>query len=132
MSEADAERNKLIADLKRQGYTLAEIGKRYGISKQRVYQIIHGGTYKKKERGVGVVRYDILEFVRTHINKNRYAPTTKEIAEACDCPIACVSYHLKKLHKLGYITRTKNRIRSIALTNKLIVTQVDKMPERTK
>ena len=62
---------------------------------------------------------DMLEFINTHIGRNGYPPTVREIQKGCDISsTSVVTYNLDKLVNAGKITREPERSRSIALVEK--------------
>ena len=60
-------------------------------------------------------------FIVAYLEKNKYPPTVREICDKLklDSTSSAV-YHLKKLEKLGKITRSSNKNRAIELTDKTI------------
>lgn len=63
-----------------------------------------------------VTRENILAFLRTYKEKNGYAPTLREIAQACAVKsLSVVQFHLDRLEHAGAIRRDKEKSRSITL-----------------
>ncbi len=59
---------------------------------------------------------NILDFIKTHIEKNGYSPTLKEIGEYFEYSTpSTVHEYLKILAEKGFITKDRYRARSIAL-----------------
>ena len=70
--------------------------------------------YKKQKQ--------IYDFLCQYIQKNDFAPTLKEIAEAMDVSsVATIHEHLKALEDKNLIRRSKGKNRSIELTNRTFV-----------
>lgn len=65
-------------------------------------------------------RQQILNFIRRFIDEKGYAPTFKEILDACGISsYAVVQHHLKVLEREGYIRRAPEAYRSITLTERV-------------
>jgi repressor LexA len=63
-----------------------------------------------------ITRENILAFLRTYKEKNGYAPTLREIAQACAVKsLSVVQFHLDRLELAGAIRRDKEKSRSITL-----------------
>jgi len=63
-----------------------------------------------------ITRENILAFLRTYKKKNGYAPTLREIAQACAVKsLSVVQFHLDRLELAGAIRRDKEKSRSITL-----------------
>jgi len=59
------------------------------------------------------------EFIESYIIENNYSPSVREIGEFLGLDsTSSVVYHLKKLEKMGKITRDGNKNRAIELVNK--------------
>ena len=57
------------------------------------------------------------EFIANYIEKNKYPPSIREICSSVNLDsTSSVVYHLKKLEKMGKITRSDNKNRAIELT----------------
>ena len=58
------------------------------------------------------------DFIASYINKNKYPPSIREICSNVQLDsTSSVVYHLKKLEKMGKITRSDNKNRAIELTD---------------
>ena len=63
----------------------------------------------------GRTREHILDFISVFKKEKGYAPTVKEIAEACHITsVSVVQYHLDHLEQAGVIKRERNKSRSIS------------------
>ena len=63
----------------------------------------------------GRTREHILDFISAFKREKGYAPTVKEIAEACRITsVSVVQYHLDHLERAGAIRRERNKSRSIS------------------
>ena len=61
---------------------------------------------------------ETYEFIASYINKNKYPPSIREICSSVKLDsTSSVVYHLKKLEKMGKITRSDNKNRAIELTD---------------
>ena len=59
----------------------------------------------------------ILNYVKTYLEKHEYAPSFREIASGLKLSsIATISDHIQNLKEKGYLTSAKNLARSIQLT----------------
>lgn len=68
---------------------------------------------------------EVYEFIEDYIYKNNYPPTVREIGEKLMLDsTSSVVYHLKKLEKMGKITRDGSKNRAIELTDKPIINSV--------
>ncbi len=62
-------------------------------------------------------RLRVLEFLITHMESNRSAPTREEIAAAIGLgPRSSIQYHIDTLVELGYVERSTYRHRMIRPT----------------
>ena len=58
------------------------------------------------------------DFIASYINANKYPPSIREICSSVNLDsTSSVVYHLKKLEKMGKITRSDNKNRAIELTD---------------
>lgn len=75
------------------------------------------GSNKGVEKQCGVdTRSRIVEYLRLYVSANGYAPSMREIADACKIgSTSSVDYHLNKLHKDGVIRRDRRKNRAIVL-----------------
>ena len=56
----------------------------------------------------------ILEFLSRYIREHGYAPSVREVCEACRVPsTSAVAYHLRKLEEEGAIRRDEGVARSV-------------------
>ena len=120
------ERAKTIAELLEQDLTLAEIGRRLGITGSRVGQIVlaHGLSRPEKStarhrrpRQLSQRQTQILAFVRHFIAHNSYPPTIREVVKGCNLSSTSVANHnLYCLKEMGYLTRIPGVSRGIVLT----------------
>ncbi len=63
----------------------------------------------------GRTREHILDFISAFKKEKGYAPTVKEIAQACNITsVSVVQYHLNHLERAGAIKRERNKSRSIS------------------
>lgn len=61
---------------------------------------------------------ETYDFIATYIEKNKYPPSIREICSNVNLDsTSSVVYHLKKLEKMGKITRSDNKNRAIELTD---------------
>jgi len=61
---------------------------------------------------------ETYEFIASYINRNKYPPSIREICSNVKLDsTSSVVYHLKKLEKMGKISRTDNKNRAIELTD---------------
>ena len=74
---------------------------------------------KIKKRGFKMDKtQETYEFIASYINKNKYPPSIREICSSVKLDsTSSVVYHLKKLEKMGKITRSDNKNRAIELTD---------------
>lgn len=68
---------------------------------------------------------EVYEYIEQYIFKNNYPPTIREIGEQLKLDsTSSVVYHLKKLEKMGKISRDGSKNRAIELTDKPIVSSI--------
>ena len=68
---------------------------------------------------------EVYEFIEQYIFRNNYPPTVREIGEQLRLDsTSSVVYHLKKLEKMGKISRDGSKNRAIELTDKPIVNSI--------
>ncbi len=61
---------------------------------------------------------ETYDFITQYIESNKYPPTIREICDNLNLDsTSSVVYHLKKLEKMGKITRSNNKNRAIELTD---------------
>lgn len=61
-------------------------------------------------------RESILEFIRTFRRDNGYSPSVREVARHCGIKSpSVVQYHLDQLQQTGFITKDKDRSRSVGV-----------------
>ena len=122
------ERAKAIAELLEQDLTLAEIGRRLGLTGSRVGQIVlaHGlsrseksAAHRKRPRQLSQRQTQMLAFVRDFIAHNSYPPTIREVVRGCNLSSTSVANHnLYCLKEMGYLTRIPSVSRGIVLTER--------------
>lgn len=67
----------------------------------------------------------VYEYIEQYIFSNNYPPTVREIGEKLSLDsTSSVVYHLKKLEKMGKITRDGSKNRAIELTDKPLVSSI--------
>ena len=115
------ERLNVIAGLLARGLTLAETGRRVGLSAGWVTQIAraHGLTGPTRAGGTPLDRRQlrILAFIRDHSARNSFPPTVREIVKGCGLGGNSVAqYNLQVLEHRKYATRIPGAARGIALT----------------
>jgi repressor LexA len=72
----------------------------------------------KKYSDLSSRQNEILIFIKKYTAKNSYPPSIREICNSIKLEsTTSVVYHLKKLEKLGKITRSNNKNRAIELTD---------------
>jgi len=72
---------------------------------------------KTKTKQLTKRQSQILNYVKTYLEKHEYAPSFREIASGLKLSsIATISDHIQNLKEKGYLTSTKNLARSIQLT----------------
>ena len=122
-SRSCRDRLEVIADLLEQNLTVTEISRRVGISEWRVRRTAydHGLT---RPADAGETRLNqrqgrILAFIQDYTAHHVYPPTLREIVEGCDLSSTSVAlYNLVALGQRGYLTRTRDVARGIALTER--------------
>ena len=117
------ERLRVIADLLAQGLTLAETGRRTGLSAGWVTQIARarGLTGPPHTGGTPLDRRQLrmLAFIRDHTARNSFPPTVREIVKGCDLSSNSVAqYNLQVLEHRKYATRIPGAARGMALTER--------------
>ena len=115
------ERLNVIADLLAQGLTLAETGRRVGLSAGWVAQIARarGLTGPPRAWGTALDRRQLrmLVFIRDHTARNSFPPTVREIVKGCGLSSNAVAqYNLQVLEHRGYAARIPGAARGITLT----------------
>lgn len=60
----------------------------------------------------------IYHYIKSHIEREGFAPSMRTIAEACECALSTVDYNLGVLEDAGYIVREPKRWYGIELTDK--------------
>lgn len=58
---------------------------------------------------------EVLDIIERYMALNGRSPTYRDIAEALDRSVVVVHGHIKRLEKLGYITRIPSSARSLQL-----------------
>lgn len=68
---------------------------------------------------------ETYEYIENYILKNNYPPTIREMCDHLKLDsTSSVVYHLKKLEKMGKITRDASKNRAIELTDKPIINSI--------
>lgn len=70
-------------ELRKQGYTLTEIGERYNISRQRVHQVLNY-NYTREQAPQPTINQIIYPVISKWLKQNHMTP--KELAVAADIP----------------------------------------------
>jgi len=79
--------------------------------------------WRDKMEAISPRRKQILEFISDFIARRGYAPSVRDIAEACHISSSSVTqYHLNVLQKRGYIQRDQEVSRSITLLREGLTT----------
>jgi repressor LexA len=66
-------------------------------------------------------RESILEFIRTFRRDNGYSPSVREVARNCGIKSpSVVQYHLDQLQQTGFITKDKDRSRSVGVVGETL------------
>ena len=117
------ERLNAIADLLAQGLTLAETGRRVGLSAGWVAQIARarGLTGPPHVEGPALDRRQLrmLVFIRDYTARNSFPPTVREIVKGCGLSSNSVAqYNLQVLEHRKYATRIPGAARGITLTER--------------
>ena len=117
------ERLNAIAHLLAQGLTLAETGRRVGLSAGWVAQIARarGLTGPPRAGGTPLDRRQlrILAFIRDHTARNSFPPTVREIVKGCGLSSNAVAqYNLQVLEHRKYAARIPGAARGMALTER--------------
>lgn len=61
----------------------------------------------------------VVGFIARFADEHGYAPSVREIAEACDMSsLSVVAYHLNLLEERGIITREANTARTVRVVSK--------------
>ena len=126
----DPDRLKVIAGLLGQNLSQAEVGRRLGLSRARIGQIVMAhGLSKCVERAKPLLskrQSKILTFIRDFEADNPYPPTVREVAASCDLSsTAAATYNLSGLAKKGYIRRIPGIARGLVLTGQGISQTLD-------
>ena len=114
------ERLNVIADLLAQGLTLAETGRRIGLSAGWVTQIAraHGLTGPSHTGGTPLDRRQLrmLAFIRDYTARNSFPPTVREIVKGCGLSSKSVAqYNLQVLEHRKYASRIPGAALDMAL-----------------
>ena len=114
---------EVIADLMRQNLTVTEIGRRVGLSEWRVRRFAYDhGLTRPADIGKTILSQRqgrILAFIQDYTARYVYPPTLREIVEGCDLSSTSVAlYNVVGLGQKGYLTRTRDVARGIALTER--------------
>jgi len=65
-------------------------------------------------------RESILEFIRAFRRDNGYSPSVREVARHCGIKSpSVVQYHLDQLQQTGFITKDKDRSRSVGVVGEM-------------
>ncbi len=118
----DPKRLKEIADLLGQNLSQAEVGRRLGLSRARVGQIVTAHRLSTHtERGKPLLskrQYCILAFIRDFEVDNPYPPTVRQVAEGCDLKsTGTAASNLSHLAEMGYVRRVPGIARGLLLTD---------------
>ena len=110
-----------VANLMRQELTVAEIGRRVGLSEWRVRRVAYDhGLARPADAGKTLLsqrQARVLAFIQDYAAQHMYPPTVREIVEGCDLSSTSVAlYNLVVLGNKGYLTRTRDVARGIVLT----------------
>ena len=121
LSRNRIDRLEVIADLMRQNLAVAEIGRRLGLSEWQVKRTAHDhGLTRPADAGntrLNQRQTRILAFIQDYTAHHVYPPTVREIVAGCDLSSTSVAlYNLLTLGQRGYLTRTRDIARGIALT----------------
>ena len=118
-----------------QGLPVSEIARRTGLSpwQARRAAFDHGLTKPAGTENITKLNQRqamILKFIQDYISEHSYAPSLREITKGCNLSSTSVAlYNLLALAQKGYITRTRDVARSIALTGQGCV-QPPQRPEK--
>ena len=75
-------------------------------------------TTKKQGK---VARKKIYDFIKSYIQKNKYAPTVREISEGVGLKsTSTIHMHLSKLKYMGVLTYEEKKPRTIRILRELI------------
>ena len=119
----EADLVEAIADLFEQNLTVAEIGRRTGLSEWRVNRIAFDHRLTRPAEA-GKTRLSqrqarVLTFIQDYTALNVYPPSLRNIMEGCNLSSTSVALHnLMVLGHRGYLTRTRDVARSIVLTER--------------
>jgi len=107
-----------IANMRKAGKTLQEIGDRYGVSRQAIHQQIERGPRvvgpDQRENQQMVAQAHILDFIIHYRDQYGYPPSTREIMDACHISSTSVTRkHLEALEAAGLIERDARVARGI-------------------
>ncbi|MDE2718086.1 MAG: hypothetical protein OXI33_13895 [Chloroflexota bacterium] len=122
------DRVKVIANLLEQNLSLAEIGRRLGVTRSRISQIVRAHGLARAEistaghrdaRPLTQRQSRMLAFIRDFTAHNSYPPTLREIAGGCNISsISVVDYNLRRLEEREYLTRLPVISRTVVLTER--------------
>ena len=117
------DRLKVIAGLLEQSLTLAEIGRRAGLTVECVKRIDSARGPRKpavrRELPLKQRQTKILAFIKDFTTRHPYPPALREIVEGCGLSSTSVAqYNLRLLEQRGYLTRFPAAARGIALTER--------------
>ena len=102
-----------IANMRKAGKTLQEIGDRFGVSRQAIHQQIERGPDRREHRRLAAQAH-ILDFIVRYRDQYGYPPSTREIMDACHISSTSVTRkHLEALEAAGLIERDARVARGI-------------------
>ena len=115
------DRLKAVADLLEHGLTPTETGRRLGLSRGRVSQIVRAHELVKPVgtggRPLREKEARLLAFVRDFTARHSYPPTIREITQGCNISSTSVAdYNLRQPEEMECLTQTPGKARSILLT----------------
>ena len=119
----EPDRLKVIADLLGQNLSQAEVGRRLGLTRARISQIVlaHGLSNCADRSGPPLSKRQsrVLAFIRDFEMGNPYPPTIREVAEGCNLSsTAAAASNLTHLAEKGYIRRVPGIARGLLLTDR--------------
>lgn len=110
-----SKRQDEMREMKRVGYSFSEIGDYFGISRQRVSQLIGTKTNTVREQSIGQL-FTAYNFIVMYYAEHGYVPTIREIVDNTDySSTSSANLSLRRLELMQWIKREEFKGRGYCL-----------------